>query len=219
MKITLLCSDPGHPVNAYLVEWISTNQARHEISLARRKSELPGGDILFLISCTEIVRAQERAAYRAALVLHASDLPYGRGWSPHIWSIINGAETITVSLLEAAEKVDSGRVWNKLSFPVPRHALWDEINTSLFRAEIRLLDFAVENFETICPSDQDPSIPPTYWARRYPEDSRINPELSISEQFDLIRVCDPQRFPAFFDLRGCRYKLVLEKMDEKPDRN
>jgi len=219
MKISLLCSDPLHPVNAYLEKWISANRRSHEVTLVRRKSDLPGGDILFLISCSEIVRANDRAAYRAVLVLHASDLPRGRGWSPHIWAIINGAETITLSLLEAADKVDCGKIWAKRSFPVPKHALWDEINASLFETELNLIDFAIENFETIRPSDQDPTIPSTYLDRRYPEDSRINPELSISEQFNFIRVCDPCRFPAFFDMYGHRYKLTLEKVDGKSDHN
>ena len=34
---------------------------------------------------------------------------------------------------------------------------------------------------------------------------------SIAEQFDLLRVADPQRFPAFFDLRGHRYLVRIEK--------
>lgn len=217
MKISFLCSDSAHPVNTYLVDWISRNEADHDITLGRLKSDLPGGDILFLVSCNEIIRATDRAAYRFCLVLHASDLPYGRGWSPHIWEIINGAETITLSLLEAEDKVDTGRIWEKLTFSVPRHALWNEINHSLFQAEIKLIDFAVKHCQSITPSEQSTEIEASYFLRRSPEDSRVDPAASIADQFNLIRVCDPQRFPAFFDLHGRRYKLILEKMDEQLD--
>lgn len=213
MKITLLCSDEQHPVNSYLVRWVELNRDIHEIALVRKKSELPGGDILFLISCSEIVRAEDRETYRSCLVLHASDLPRGRGWSPHIWQIIAGAEVITLSLLEAEEKVDSGRIWNQITFPLPKHALWDEINERLFDAEIELIDFAVQNFEIVVPRIQESEIEPTYFPRRTPEDSRIDPEYSIARQFDKIRVCDPQRFPAFFELHGQRYKISLEKIN------
>lgn len=220
MNISLLCSDQAHPVNAYLDEWIALNQARYDITLARRKDDLPGGDILFLVSCTEIIEEADRAAYQACLVLHASDLPQGRGWSPHIWAVINGAEKITLSLLEAEDKVDSGRIWKKLNFNVPKHALWNEINAKLFEAEIELIDFAVERFrQGIVPYEPDPSIPQSYFPRRTPEDSRIDPTLSLADQFDQIRVCDPLRFPAFFDLRGHRYKLIIEKMNEHPDQD
>lgn len=214
MKISLLCSDPAHPVNTYLEKWISLNNVRHEITLARHKSDLPGGDILFLISCSEIVRKTDRAAYRACLILHASDLPQGRGWSPHIWEIINCADRITLSLLEAEDKVDSGKIWKKLTFAVPKHALWNEINASLFDAEIELINFAVEHIDDVSPIEQSPEISPTYYPRRTPEDSRIDPALSLADLFNQIRVCDPLRFPAFFELHGHRYKLILEKIDD-----
>jgi len=186
----------------------------HQVELARKKSELSGGDILFLISCSEIVGATERAAYRASLVLHASDLPCGRGWSPHIWQLIEGADEITLSLLEAEDSVDSGRIWKKLKFSVPKHALWDEINARLFEAEIELVDFAVREFRTVSPIMQDPSIKPSYYPRRTPADSQVDPSRSIASQFDRIRVCDPNRFPAFFELHGKRFKLILEKIDD-----
>lgn len=215
MKITLLCSDASHPVNAHLMRWMQKNNDRHQIALVRRKSELSSGDILFLVSCSEIIQAVDRLAYKATLVLHASDLPRGRGWSPHIWEIVNGAEQITVSLLEAEDKVDSGRIWKKITFPILKNALWDEINERLFSTEIELIDFAVEAFEWIEPQEQAKEIEPTYYRRRTPGDNRIDPCLSIADQFNQIRVCDPQRFPAFFELHGQRYKLILEKMDDQ----
>lgn len=214
MKITLLCSDEQHPVNSHLVQWIQLNRDTHEIAFVRKKNELPGGDILFLISCSEIVRAVDRDMYRSCLVLHASNLPQGRGWSPHIWQIIAGEQEITLSLLEAEDKVDSGRIWSQTTFPIPKHALWNEINELLFDAEIELIDFAVQNFESVVPRPQKPEVEPTYYLRRTPEDSRIDPEASIARQFDQIRVCDPQRFPAFFELHGHRYKISLEKVSE-----
>lgn len=214
MRISLLCSDPQHPINGHLCRWIAAQQGIHEVELVRKKSELLGGDILFLISCTEIIGAADRSRYRASLVLHASDLPHGRGWSPHIWQIIEGAEEITLCLLEAEDKVDSGRIWKKLRFHVPKHALWDEINARLFDAEIELIDFAVHEFGRVNPIEQDASIEPTYYARRSSDDSQIDPLQSIASQFDKIRVCDPNRFPAFFELHGKKYKLILEKFND-----
>ena len=214
MKITLLCTDEKHPVNTYLYQWIQCNEDTHEISLIRRKQDLRGGAILFLISCSEIIRKEERALYQASLVLHASKLPQGRGWSPHIWGIIEGEDEVTLTLLEAEDSVDSGRIWKQVCFPVSPDALWDDINASLFSAEIELIDFAVKQFENIEPQDQDASLEPTYYPRRTPADSCIDPEQSIASQFNQIRVCDPARFPAYFDLHGHRYKITLEKIND-----
>src|SRR5687768_16545605 len=119
MKITILCSDATHPVNGWLEVWAAGNQGRHAIEIVRSKQEASGGNILFLISCSEIINARDRSNYERTLVIHASDLPNGRGWSPHIWQIVEGAQEITLTLLEAGGKVDSGPIWKKLKVAIP----------------------------------------------------------------------------------------------------
>jgi methionyl-tRNA formyltransferase len=214
MKITLLCSSNEHPVIPYLKRWIFENSSGHEIHLVGNKIEVISGDILFLISCSEIIDKKTRSAFKKVLVVHASDLPKGRGWSPYIWEILEGAEQIVVSLLEAEDKVDSGDIWAKKNIFVPKHALWNEINHLIFSAELDLLDYAVNNFSVVQPQPQDQSIQPTYYPKRTPNDSRINPEQLLGAQFDLIRVCDPDRYPAFFELHGHTYIIRLERADE-----
>lgn len=211
MRVTILCSSAAHPINVYLQSWIARHQDRHQISLLRRKVDLVGGDLLFLISCSEMVTKEERLRYIKTLVIHASDLPQGRGWSPHIWQILNGATEITVTLLEAEDKVDSGSIWKKIPVHVEKNALWDEINGAIFDTELALMDFAVENFGTIRPTEQSRTTVPTYYPKRTPSDSRIDPKKSIEAQFDLMRACDPDRFPAYFELHGSRYIIKLEK--------
>lgn len=202
-------------MNAYLSAWVQRHSRDHDIQLARKKSELTGGDILLLVSCGEIISAKDRALYGVCLVLHASDLPRGRGWSPHIWELAAGASHITLSLLEAEDKVDSGRIWQKVQIPVPPTALWDEINHLLFTAEIQLIDFALASYGRIQPQEQSKDIEPTYYRLRTPQDSCIDPQQSLADQFNLIRVCDPYRFPAFFEYRGQRFALKLEKLDDE----
>ena len=211
MEISILCSDPNHPVVRRLEEWASEmNLCGHSVSLFRDKNELPGGDILFLVSCSQFIRDEERKKYKAALVLHASDLPKGRGWSPYIWAVLNGDDQITVSLLEAGETVDSGAIWLKTKFELEGHELLPEINAKLFDAEIHLMKQAVKQFERISPVLQS-GVLGTYMPKRTPEDSRLDPNKTIAEQFDLLRVVDSQRYPAFFDYRGKRYLIKIEK--------
>lgn len=215
MKITFLCSDPQHPVNAYIQRWAQAQAGLHEVDIVRKKSQLGGGEILFLISCSEIINTNDREKYIQTLVLHASDLPKGRGWSPHIWELVRGEEQITLSLLEAEDKVDSGRILEKTKIDIPKDALWDEINHLLFQAEMELVGLAVQNFGRLTPMLQSMNVQPTYYPKRTPKDSQIDPHKSIAEQFDLIRVCDPKRFPAYFEHLGQRYTLKLEKSNEQ----
>lgn len=170
-----------------------------------------GGDLLFLVSCTEIVSQSVSDQYKKTLVLHASDLPRGRGWSPHIWSILDGSDEITVSLLEAAEPVDSGDIWAKKTIVLEGTELYDEINDRLFDAEIELMEWAIDHFSDVTPVRQDGE--PTYLRRRTPEDSWIDATRPLDEQFDLLRVADPVRFPAIVELRGKKFRLRLDRID------
>lgn len=209
-RVDILCSDPAHPVNAWLRRWAQRNGDLANISILRDKSELTGGDFLFLISCHQIVENELRDEYRHSLVIHASDLPEGRGWSPMIWEVLDGAECITVSLLDAEDGVDTGAVWRKLRLKLDGSELLNELNEMLFDAELELMDWALANCDTTSPKPQTGKG--STWRRRTPEDSMIDPTKPLTESFDTIRVSDPERFPAFFTHRGVKYAIKLEKL-------
>lgn len=213
MKITLLCSNPLHPVYTYLKNWVNDNATKFEIQLINRVSDINGhGDILFLISCAEIIKAETRDKFRYTLVLHASDLPKGRGWSPHIWDVANGCNELTLSLLNAEDNVDSGDIWQKKKIKLEGIELYDEINDLLFNAELDLISWACENIDRATALPQ-PKIDDNveYHRLRTPGDSELDPNCSIASQFNLIRVCDPNRFPAYFYHHGQKYTVTVTR--------
>jgi methionyl-tRNA formyltransferase len=212
MNISVLCTDSRHPIVPLLRTWCTQLSSLGQMaSLYFDKAELPGGDILFLVSCGQLLKSTERRRYQATLVLHASDLPRGRGWSPHIWAILEGASRITVSLLEAADEVDCGPVWLKTTFDLEGHELIEEINEKLFAVELQLMTAAIKKFGLIKPLPQVGN-PGKYLPKRTPKDSQIDPHKSIVEQFNLLRIVDPDRYPAFFEHKGIKYLLKLEKV-------
>jgi len=213
-KITLIISDARHPVNFWLEDWVSKRPEGQLAEIVRTSDQAKGGDICFLISCTEILPVEFMQRYTHVLVIHASDLPKGRGWSPHIWAIIQGQEELTVSLLEASEKVDSGDIWHKSVHHIPKYFLYHEIIEVINKAHIDLIDYAVKHHLTIDPVPQDLKITPTYFSKRTPADSEILAHESIASQFDLLRVCDKDRFPSFFYLHGKKFKITIEHSDE-----
>ncbi len=210
MKICILTESTSHPIYQFLEKWVKENSITHDISLKTNIDSVTEGDILFLISFLHIVKKEIRHRFKHTLVIHASDLPVGKGWSPHIWEILKGNNKITVSLLEAEDKVDSGNIWKKKSLLLEGHELFDEINSKLFAIELELMDFAVDNCLTVKPIKQIESEV-VFYPKRTPIDSELNPNMSIVEQFDLMRVCDENRYPAFFYFKGYRYKIVLKK--------
>ena len=213
MKLSILCSSRQHPVYRHLENWVALKRRKHEVELKNRAADLSGGDILFLISCHELISPQVRKRYAAALVIHASDVPKGRGWSPLVWQILEGQNNITVTMMEAADMVDSGDIWGQTQISLSGSELLDEINELLFAAELKLMDEAIQGFERIVPRPQNREVA-TFYRRRTIEDSRLDVHKTLAEQFDLLRICDPERYPCYFDYRGRRYKLKIEKYEE-----
>jgi methionyl-tRNA formyltransferase len=213
MKISLLCSDSSHPVYSYLSGWMNDNKTKYEIQLINRISEVKdNGDILFLISCSEIITAKHRDKFRYTLVLHASDLPKGRGWSPHIWDIANGSNELTLSLLNAEDSVDTGDIWQKMKIKLTGSEVYDEINDLLFNAELTLVSWACEQIDN---AEALPQLKinntKNYCRQRTPNDSELDPDRSISSQLNLLRVCDPNRFPAYFYHNGQKYIVTVTR--------
>ena len=210
MKISIICTEPGHPILHWLHAWQAKHSVGHTIEILRHPREAKGGDVLFLVSCHDLVDADIRALYTATLVIHGSDLPHGRGWSPVVWQVLEGRRHITVSLLSAADRIDSGDIWHQIQLHLDGHEIADEINAKLFDIEIALMDHVLLNWPNLTsrPQGEDGA---TYYRRRIPEDSRIDPRLPLLEFFNLLRIADPRRYPVFFDHLGHRYYLTLSK--------
>jgi len=204
-RVTVLCSDPRNHIWPYLERWCM----EEDFTIGMRGAHATGDDLLLLVSCTEVIPAEVRAKYGCTLVIHESALPEGRGWSPFAWQVLEGNSEITVSLLEAADPVDSGDLLLQQVVKLDDSELSDELNVKRDRLRMEMARWAVENFRTANRVKQDGE--PTFYARRRAEDSRLDPDATIADQFDLLRICEP-RFPAFFDLRGCRYQISLRKV-------
>jgi len=214
MKVTLLCSSTLHPIYPYLIVWIKNNCDNYDIDLINDAADLSGGDILFLISCVDVIKKEQRDLYEKTLVIHAGDLPAKRGWSPHVWQILEGSQKIIVTLFEAEDRVDAGDIWTEIEVQIPLDALYCEINQIIFGAEIELIEYALNNFTDISPKPQNKDVKGCYYRRRTPNDSKLDVTVPIEDQFNLLRISDPYRYPAFFEMHGYRYKLIVEKIVE-----
>lgn len=209
-SVSILCTDSTHPVNPWLRTWLAQHAEIAEGEIYRDWHDLKGGDFLFLVSCHQIVRRPVRDLFRHTLVIHASALPQGRGMSPHVWQILQGADRFPVTLLNAEDALDSGDIWNQIELRFDGTELHDEIDRKLFDAEVQLMSWALLNCDRERPRKQIGE--PSYFRRRTPADSEIDPTHPLTESFDLLRVADPERYPAFFEYRGCKFRIRIDKL-------
>lgn len=54
----------------------------------------------------------------------------------------------------------------------------------------------------------------TYFRRRTPVDSELDVNKTLADQFDLLRIVDNERYPAFFKYKNRVYRLKIEAMDD-----
>ncbi len=205
--ITVVVDTPGW-FDAHARQLVDELKERgHTASLARTHDTVERGDVAFYLSCTRITPPEVLARNRLNLVVHASDLPRGRGFSPLVWQVLEGRNRIPLTMIEATEPVDSGPVHMRSHLEFAGHELNAEMREAMGREIVRMcLSYA----DAPNPPPPEPQVgEPTFYRRRRPEDSRMDPALSLEAQFELLRVVDNERYPAFFELRGRRYTLQI----------
>jgi methionyl-tRNA formyltransferase len=177
--------------------------------LCRNYQEVGSGGVAFFLSCHSLAPVDILERNHRNLVVHASNLPQGRGWSPLSWQIINGINRIPVCLLEAHEKVDSGPVVYRDEILFEGHELIDEIRQAL---GMKTIEMCCRYLSESAPLRGQPQVgEPSYWSRRNPEDSRLDPDKTLAEQFNLLRIADNNRYPVYFEWLGYTYLLRVEK--------
>ena len=87
-------------------------------------------DINIIFSYFKILDKKYLCRSKNNLVVHASNLPKGRGMSPLTWQILKGKSSIIFSLIEANENMDEGRYYFKKKVKIPKYYLFDEIKSS-----------------------------------------------------------------------------------------
>ncbi|KKU11468.1 MAG: hypothetical protein UX17_C0077G0003 [Parcubacteria group bacterium GW2011_GWC2_45_7] len=213
MKITILSDNPTSWIISYAEQLKNTLVERgHEVVLWHQASEISPGQCAFFLGCEKIISKEILARNEHNLVIHESALPQGKGWSPLTWQILEGKNDIPITLFEAAEKVDSGRIYLQDTMHFEGHELIDELRDAQGNRTIELALRFVESYPPKEGREQEGEE--TFYSRRTSKDSELDVRTSIAEQFNLLRVVDNDRYPAFFEYRGYKYIIKIEKFSE-----
>lgn len=182
-------------------------------SLVRAFDDLRESDITFFLGCVRIAPKSVLEKSKKNLVVHESNLPSGKGFSPMTWQILEGASDIVFCLLEASDKVDSGPVIMRKVVSLRGDELSPEWRHIQGETTVEICLSYLEESEI--PLAQEQVGKESFYRRRNSADSEIDPFKTIAEQFDLLRVVNNDDYPAFFDIRGERYILRIDKLKDK----
>jgi methionyl-tRNA formyltransferase len=213
--ISVVCDTPGwfDPHAHRLVD--ALNADGDEAVFVRNLAEVREGAVAFYLSCMRITPADVLARNGRNIVVHASDLPKDRGFSPIVWQILEGKNVIPVCMIEARDPVDSGDIYMRETLVLQGHELNSEVRDRLGQL---IVDMCLKAMRApAAPVGRAQVGEPTFRRRRRPDDSRLDPEKTLSAQIQLLRVVDNDAYPAFFDFNGRRYVLRIDDAGPTPE--
>lgn len=213
MKITLLVDNPKSWILPYTQTLLSKiRELGHKAILVHDQGEIKEGDLAFFLSCEKIIPKSIRDRNAHNLVVHESALPRGRGWSPLTWQILEGKNEIPITLFEAEDAVDSGDIYLQRTMYFRGDELIDELRQVQGEKTIELIMKFIDEYPNIKGRKQKGKA--TYYPRRCPEDSALDPNLPLKGLLNQLRVADNVRYPAFFVHDGVKYLLSISKAEE-----
>lgn len=181
------------------------------VELLSDSNEIPqSNDVAFLLSCESKVPPEILSRSRSNIVVHASELPKGKGMSPLSWQILEGKNRIPISLFEAVEEIDAGPVYLRSYLEFRGNELLYEMQNALGLKIIEMCEKFLSEWPQILGKGEVQLGQSTFYRRRTPVDSRLDPHKTIAEQFNLLRIVDNERYPAFFEWKNRRFILKIE---------
>ncbi|MCI2236100.1 MULTISPECIES: formyltransferase family protein [unclassified Helicobacter] len=170
-------------------------------------------EIIFILSYHQIIPKTFLVKNKYNLVIHASNLPKGKGWSPMFWQILEGKNEIIFSLFEADEKADNGEIYLQKILKLNGVELYEELRDKQAKmCQTMCLEF-LEKYPNISPKKQEGSE--SFYPKRSPKDSELDLTKSLEEQFNLLRIVSNEEFPAFFCKEGKKFILKIYDFNEK----
>lgn len=205
-----ITSDKNSWLNKYLPELLVSWRADgHSVEWVHDVAKIQQGDLAFYLGCGQLASADVLRRNTHNLVVHESRLPNGRGWSPLTWQILEGKNVIPISLIEAQEGVDSGCIYLEQEMTFRGHELIGELRASQAAVTLAMCREFVADYPQVVSRSRPQKGAPTFYLRRRPVDSRLDLGKSLAEQFNLLRVVDNDRYPAYFEYFGHRYVITI----------
>jgi len=147
------------------------------------------------------------------IVVHESALPEGKGWAPLFWQVLEGKIDIPFTMFEASDGIDNGPIYFQEILSLTGYELNDELREKQAGLITKMCLSFVENYSKYLPAVPQNGTE-SFYRKRSPADSQLDVNKTIKEQFNLLRVVNNQDYPAFFEIRGKKYKLTIEHIKE-----
>lgn len=212
MRITILTDNPNSWILPF-VEQLKVKLNSYIVHHVFSHNEIKEGDLMLILSCENIISEQILSLHKNNIVVHASDLPRGKGWSPLAWQVLEGKNNIPITLFEASKDVDAGDIYIKDVIHLDGTELNEEIKLKQGLKTVEMICQYINGHYSSSVSQNGES---TFYPKRTENDSEIDINKTIREQFNLLRVVDNERYPAFIKIKDKKYiiKIYNEELNK-----
>ena len=182
---------------------------KYDIKIKYKLSKTDKIELLFLLSYTKKFKLSYFPNIKKVFLIHESNLPNGRGFSPLKRQIIGNKSKIKCCLIECANKIDSGKIFESAYIRILKTDLYDDIRLKQFEITKKLIFRLLKKYPNIKGRKQKGS--PTYYKRLVDKDDQIDIKKSLKNQFNKIRSTDYKNHQNFFYLERKKFYLRISK--------
>jgi len=169
-------------------------------------------DLCIILSYYRIIPKKYLELTEHNLIVHESNLPNGKGFSPLYWQILEGKNRITFTLFEATKKIDAGKFYFKKKFLFKKILLFNEIKNLQIKYALELISKFIKKYKKTGQVKSYSQIgKSSFYKKRNINMSKLNLKRSINDQINLLRICDNKKFPAFFYYGGKKFTIKIKK--------
>ena len=178
MKIAILTSP-----NQWFVSYAQQLQEHinHASLFFEHESISETFDVIFILSYHRIIDTQYLAKHKHNIVIHASDLPQGKGWAPMFWQILEGKNEIPFTMFEASEGIDDGKIYLQKILTLTGTELHDELREKEAQFIVEMCLEFIKNYK-IYKKTHTPIGISSYYPKRKASDSKLYRDRSKPNQ-------------------------------------
>jgi methionyl-tRNA formyltransferase/UDP-4-amino-4-deoxy-L-arabinose formyltransferase/UDP-glucuronic acid dehydrogenase (UDP-4-keto-hexauronic acid decarboxylating) len=161
-----------------------------------------------------LLDAEQLAVCRHNLNVHPALLPRYRGAATgwHVLAYGEKESGVTVHFIDSG--MDTGPILAQIRIPL---SPFDTLLSQTRKINGLEPEAVQRALVRVCEGDtgdqQSEACATTFTERRTPEDSKIDPDSSLRDLYNFIRACDPERFPAYFDVEGQKVGIRLFRLE------
>ncbi len=211
MKIGLLLDKKNDWLLLYLSKKDFKQISNIKITIGHDISRMNNHDVIFILGYTKKITRKDLLRNKLNLVIHESNLPQDRGFSPIQHQILNGKNNLKVSLIIANAELDKGSILLKHDLKFDGTELYDEIREKQAKITKSIIYEFIKNYPEILDNKIKQMGAGTFNKKLTLKDNELNIHQSIDKQFNKLRIGNNEEWPSYFYKKGIKYIIKIYK--------